>query len=162
VFVCLFISTPPPMLQPIVDFGFQYNPPPFLMVSDHCMLVLSPHQSCLSVFYLVFPSFVFFNCRSCSLFWHFLFFILSAWPYHLNWRDFISFAILSALMCPLSPCLFVFSSILLLLQLHILSLKSIFVPLFSHPYIRSEIHYILGGELEVLTLAHELVLHSWQ
>lgn len=163
VFVCLFfISTPPPLLQPIVYLGFQYNLPPFLMVSNHCMPVLSPHQPLPAIFYVVFPFFLFFGCSYCSLFWHSAFFILSTWPYRLNWRDFISFAILSPLICLLSPCLFVFSSILLLLQVRTFSLQSVFVPLFSHPYIRTEIHNILGRELEVLTLAHELVLHSWQ
>lgn len=162
-FFCLFfISTPHSVLQSIVDLSFQYTLSPFLMVSDHCMPVSSPHNH-VSQFYMCCSPF---SCSSivavAVCFGAFVSFILTALPYHLNWRDFMSFAVLPPLMHPLSSCFFVFSSILLLLRFHIFSLKSVFVPLFSHPCITTEIHHILGRELEVLALAHVLVLHSWQ
>jgi hypothetical protein len=86
-------------LQSVVDFGFQYNFPPFLTVLSHCMLISYSHDLQI-LLNLIYPSFTWSSSFPCSF--HFSchivlgilsLFILSICPHHLNLRDFINFTI---------------------------------------------------------------------
>jgi len=87
----------PQALRSVVDLGFQYNLPPFPTVSGHRVPVFIPiiFKSSSTSFLLQLHGLPLltssFHYRCCSCFWYYLFYILSAWPYHISWRDFINF-----------------------------------------------------------------------
>jgi hypothetical protein len=64
-----------------------------------------------------------FQCICCNLLGIHWFCILSTWPYHLSWGDFINF-IISALLTLTLSHFFLFSSILPLLWVYIFTLRS--------------------------------------
>ena len=115
-----------------MDPGSQYDLRPFPTVCGHFLPVVCSHYISIPL-KLVPPSFTW----SCP----FLvpstiaaaiccgiprFCILSTWPYHPSRTDFIHITLSATSTSPLSSCLFLFSSVFLLLRVHIFSLLSSF------------------------------------